>query len=460
MIEVKLVSFRSGEGRLLRTLQSLLVAVAFVVPIASPAAAPDPLHISKPVPAPANLPPNLPPLPPAVFDNKLAIGGDEIKAREVDTRLSVDVQVNGRGPYKFIVDSGADTSAVGLRVAQDLQLPPGRRAVLDGMTSRDLVDRVKVASLTLGATTVRDLEVPALREGDLGGDGLLGIDALTQQRLMMDFEKKVITVEDARKPVHISPGDIVITARRQRGQLILTEVRAERFPIEAVIDTGSEITIGNLALREKLLHRTGTKFTTVPAVGVTGVTVELEIAVVDRLDLGPVTLTYVPIAFADVPPFKLFGMADEPALLLGTDILANFRRVSLDFRSRKVRFQLRRCDSSVLVNSGSEFVGTRMLSTAGEDVCNRTGIRRPPPYQKTSGGSWTTARSSLGGLVRRTLRGAGLAGIPCSQPPPRSPPCCWWRSPSSRSSPQSGSRRAIARRRARTASCRRRWPRK
>ena len=46
------------------------------------------------------------------------------------------------------------------------------------------------------------------------------------------------------------------------------------------------------------------------------------------------------MAFADVPPFKLFGLSDQPALLLGTDILESFRRVSLDFRARKVRFQL------------------------------------------------------------------------------------------------------------------------
>ncbi len=118
----------------------------------------------------------------------------------VDTRLSVDVQVNGRGPYHFVVDSGADTSAVGLRVAHDLELPLGTPAVVNGMTSRDLVERVKVAQLTLGPTTVHNLELPALREYDLGGDGLVGIDALVEQRLMMDFEKKLIKVEDARSP--------------------------------------------------------------------------------------------------------------------------------------------------------------------------------------------------------------------------------------------------------------------
>ena len=71
------------------------------------------------------------PLPPAQFDNTLAIGGKDVKAREIDTRLSVNVQVNGRGPYHFVVDSGADTSAVGLRIAHDLELPLGTPAIVE-----------------------------------------------------------------------------------------------------------------------------------------------------------------------------------------------------------------------------------------------------------------------------------------------------------------------------------------
>src|SRR5437870_8226804 len=145
-------------------------------------AAAEPPRISRPRPAPPTTP-DVTPLPPAQFDNTLAIGGKYVKAREIDTRLSVDVLVHGRGPYHFVVDSGADTSAVGLRIAHDLELPLGAPAIVNGTTSRDLVDRVKIARLTLGQTTVHDLEVPALREVDLGGDGLVGIDALVQQRL-------------------------------------------------------------------------------------------------------------------------------------------------------------------------------------------------------------------------------------------------------------------------------------
>jgi hypothetical protein len=326
----------------------------------------EPPRIGKPMPAP-NTTPNVLPLPPAVFDPTLAIGGKDVKAREIDTRLSVDVKVDGHGPYRFVVDSGADTSAVGLRIANDLQLPLTTPAVLDGMTARQLVDRVKIADLTVGSTTVRDLQVPALREVDIGGDGLIGIDALVEQRLMMDFEKHLIKVEDARIPVEVLPGEIVITARRRRGQLILTQVRASHVGLDAVIDTGSEITIGNMALRDKLLHKNYAKVWEVDAIGVTGVKTKLQVAIIDSLQLGPVTFQDVPIAFADVPPFKLFGLADGPALLLGTDLLSNFRRVSLDFAARKIRFQLRHCDAEgVSINTAPVDMFTRISGTTPE----------------------------------------------------------------------------------------------
>ena len=212
----------------------------------------EPPKIGKPRPAPPG-PPNMPPLPPAVIDDTLEIGGDDVEARKRETRLSVEVRVNSRGPYQFVVDWGADTSVVGLRIARDLELPLGTPVVLNNMTDRNIVDRVHVAELGLGPSIIRDLQLPALREADLGGAGMIGIDALARQRLMLDFEKKLIRVEDASRPVKRLPGDIVVTARLRRGQLILTEVRAGRITLDAVVDTGSQISIGNSALREKLV---------------------------------------------------------------------------------------------------------------------------------------------------------------------------------------------------------------
>jgi len=157
-----------------------------------------------------------------------------------------------------------------------------------------------------------------------------------------------------------------------RGQLILTHVRAGKVALDAVIDTGSEVTIGNSALREKLLGGHHVKFWNAQVTGVTGVTIPIQMTIIPHLQLGPITFEYVPIAFADVPPFEMFGLSHEPALLLGTDLLEKFRRVSLDFRARKVRFQLRRCRQDGLsISTGVEATMLSRLSTSVAEACVR-----------------------------------------------------------------------------------------
>ena len=77
------------------------------------------------------------------------------------------------------------------------------------------------------------------------------------------------------------------------------------------------------------------------------------------------------VVTADVPPFTVFGMDDRPALLLGTDLLETFRRVSLDFRARKVRFQLRKCGTTSLLISTAPTGAFSRLSADNSDVCRR-----------------------------------------------------------------------------------------
>jgi hypothetical protein len=312
------------------------------------------------------------PLPPATIDNTLVIGGEDIDAKKIATRMTVAVDVNGTGPYRFVVDSGADSSVIGHRVAERLALPAAGSVILNGMTETKIVDRVGIDSLRVGPTTVDDLSLPVLAEDDLGGDGMIGLDALVEQRLMLDFEKRVISVDDARRPVRRLDGEIVVTARLKKGQLILASVTAGRTPLDAIIDTGSEITIGNIALRDKLAKQLHDRFETIQVTGVTGVTIELQLVRVPILRIGPVILRDVPVAFADIPPFAVFGLADQPALLLGTDVMGTFRKVSLDFRARKVRFQLRRCGTTGVRLATTTAYATRLSSdtTAGA-VCSR-----------------------------------------------------------------------------------------
>jgi predicted aspartyl protease len=299
----------------------------------------------KPLPAEAKMPP----LKPAVIDDTLAIGGEQLNARKLESRLTVEVGVNGTGPYRFVVDSGADTSVIGIRLARALDLPLGHPVMLNGVTESRNVDRVLVGSLQVGPSRFDNLELPRLDERDVGAVGMIGLDALANQRLMLDFEAKKISVDDASRPAPRLDGEIVVVARLKRGQLILTQVKANGVPLDAVIDTGSEITIGNTALRNRLFHRRHGEVKRVEVIGVTGTTVSLELLVVDELKVGGIVLTNVPIAFADIPPFDVFSLSDHPALLLGTDLMETFRKVSLDFRARKVRFQLRKCGSDGII---------------------------------------------------------------------------------------------------------------
>lgn len=306
----------------------------------------------------------------AEIDDTLAIGGDDIDARKLRTRMTVAVNVNGNGPYRFIVDSGADTSVVGTRIASALNLPPSGRVILNGITDSSWVERVKVDELALGPTAVQDLQLPVLKELDIGAEGMIGLDALVEQRLMLDFEKRTIAVDDALQPMPAMDGEIVVTARLKRGQLILTQVKVAQTQVDAVVDTGSEITIGNSALRERLSRRYPGKIEKIQVAGVTGVVNDLELIRIPDLKVGSVTLQNVPIAFADVTPFEVFGISHKPSLLLGTDLMETFRKVSLDFRARKVRFQLRKCDAANVRIATMPQYASR-LSTTESAVCAR-----------------------------------------------------------------------------------------
>ncbi len=280
----------------------------------------------------------------ATIDDALEIAGEDIAGQTIDTRMAIDVGINGRGPFRFVVDSGADRTVIGARLAAALRLPIGLPVMLHGMAGASRRDTARIDRLSVGSSVIDDVAAPMLSERDLGARGLIGIDALRGQRMMLDFEQQAIRIEDARKPVTTAADEIVVTARRRGGQLILTQARVGSVGVRAVLDTGSQMTIGNLALRDAVFHgRTPPSTTPVTLISVTGEAMVVPMAIVAEMRIGGIMLRDVPVAFADLPPFALFGLGDRPAMLLGTDLLGSFRRVSLDFGAKKVRFQMYGC---------------------------------------------------------------------------------------------------------------------
>lgn len=283
-----------------------------------------------------------PTIPPATIDNNLEVVGENLVAEERRTRLFVDVLVNGKGPYSFLVDSGADRSVIGAGLAGRLALPVEANVMVRGMAGTSPATTVLIDTLSIGSSRIDGIVAPALPERFMGAQGIIGIDALADQRLLLDFDKRTVIIQDSRQPQMREEGEIVVTARRRKGQLIITQASVDGDRTYAVIDTGSELTIGNSAmLRRALRGRSKPPMQTISLISVTGASFSAEVTTLAELRVGGVLLKNVTVAFTDAPPFELFGLEKQPALLLGTDLLKNFKRLSLDFRNRKVRFVLR-----------------------------------------------------------------------------------------------------------------------
>ena len=69
--------------------------------------------------------------------------------------LTVAARVNGRGPYRFIIDTGANRTILATEVAVELGLLRGERVILDGVVRTILADTVSIRELTLGSITRR-----------------------------------------------------------------------------------------------------------------------------------------------------------------------------------------------------------------------------------------------------------------------------------------------------------------
>lgn len=132
-----------------------------------------------------------------------------------------------------------------------------------------------------------------------------------------------------------------MAAKSLFGQLIVTDAYWHGKRISVIIDTGSPVTVGNGALLAAITRRPRL-IGPLEVTSATGGTLRTTAFSVDRLDIGGIGFNDVRVAFSDVPPFKRFGLADTPALLLGMDSLRLFRQVGIDFANREIRFALPR----------------------------------------------------------------------------------------------------------------------
>lgn len=278
-------------------------------------------------------------------------------------RVLAKVEINGQGPFRLIVDTGANRSALAPSVAERLGLPQVVGGVVEvhGVTGVEKLPAVEVASLRAGDLLLPSTVLPVL-SGDIfaGADGFLGVAGLEQMRLEVDFVRDRVAIGPSngrRAP----SGYITVRGSLWQGGLLLVNGRVGAIPVKVIVDTGAERTMGNLKLRDAILESSRRAEELEATVhGATSDVDEGTYFDAPTISIGAARLHRLPVTFADLHVFELWGLAGEPALVVGMDVLGTLERFVVDYRRQEFQMKARSGTGAVVRRCTTSTCGSRI----------------------------------------------------------------------------------------------------
>jgi predicted aspartyl protease len=256
-------------------------------------------------------------------------------------RIWAPVLINGQGPFRLVLDTGASKSALLPRVARALNVPMEASKVrLHGVTGSTDVSTVAIQQLEVGELLMGATSLPIVPDVFGGADGVLGNEALGDKRIFIDFRRDRIEISNSRSErPGVGMSKIPLKAL-SRGQLLSFKTNIGSVSTTAVIDTGAQRTIGNQALRAAL-NRRQREWQQEEIIGVT-----LDVEKGDSIPTPPIkfgraTLSGVRVTFTDTAIFDHWQLTKEPALLLGMDVLGLLDVLVIDYKTKELHVRFR-----------------------------------------------------------------------------------------------------------------------
>jgi predicted aspartyl protease len=232
---------------------------------------------------------------------------------------SVDVSINGSGPYRFAIDWGANLFAISPRLAQALKLP---RTGKDEMGN----ENVRVETLSLGGA--RFLGLTAAVDpffDDKQEQGVLGVNVYADLLMTLDYPRKLVVFERGSLPP--ADGQTMFACDGGDDPEPTVEIMLGEKKIRAILDTGAS---RFLMLPERLSGELPLKAAPVAAGVATGpqsgTLRPREARFAGMLRLGAISVR---------DPLLTFH--PRPRAFLGSAFLEHFA-VTLDQKGKRVRF--------------------------------------------------------------------------------------------------------------------------
>lgn len=257
-------------------------------------------------------------------------------------RIWAPVIINGRGPFRLVLDTGASHSAVTALVALALgistdQSPP---VIMRGVTGFATVPTIKVNSLSVGDLSVDQPILPIVPDALGGAEGILGSEGLAGKRIFIDFRHDQIDIAYSKNE-RSGRGFIIVPFHSIRGTLVVVDATVSHIRVKAIIDTGGQATIANIALKDALA-RTGpyVKGTPDSIIGATKDVQYGQLMAAPAIDLGGIQIRDPNVTFGDMYIFKQWKLSNEPAILIGMDTLGLLDTLIIDYRRHELQLRM------------------------------------------------------------------------------------------------------------------------
>ena len=259
-------------------------------------------------------------------------------------RIWAPVLINGHGPFRLVLDTGASHSAVTELVALALGIPTNLSppVLLHGVTGFATVPTIHVDTLTVGDLAVDSPTLPIIPDALGGAQGILGSEGLAGKRIFIDFrhDKILITYSHNEK----SSRDFVnVPFHAIHDTLVVVNALIGDVHVQAIIDTGGQTTIANLALRSALARHNallGGKPDEI--IGATKAVQSGEVLAMPAIEFGSIQIRDSGVTFADIYIFKQWKLLHDPAILIGMDALGLLDTLVIDYRRHELQMRMLR----------------------------------------------------------------------------------------------------------------------
>jgi hypothetical protein len=258
-------------------------------------------------------------------------------------RIWAPVLINGRGPYRLVLDTGATHSAIVSHVVTSLGIPISTltNVRVTGVTGSAIVPTVDVSKMQVGELWMDSSTLPVVADVFGGAEGVLGTEGLSDKRIVIDFGRDKVVIMRSKGDIGRA-GFTTLPLRQLRDRLLALDVVVGGVKAKAIIDTGAQISIGNNALRSALMRHNAKDS---HKAEIEGVTLEVETGDMMRappISVGALEFNFVNITYGDMFIFDRWKLNHEPVLVLGMDVLGTVDVLVIDYKMHLLQMRLRR----------------------------------------------------------------------------------------------------------------------